>query len=57
MFDNIKHSYFDEKRKTGQGYRIVGELNNTDRVMKDFIWSGVYFGVINDIIRRIIDEL
>ena len=31
----IKHPCFDEMRKTGQGYRVVGSLENTDRIMRD----------------------
>ncbi len=40
-----KHPCFDEMRKTGEGYRIVGELMNTDRIMKDTFWVGVYPGM------------
>ncbi len=41
----IKHPCFDEMRKTGKGYRIVGELTNTDRIMNDSFWVGVYPGM------------
>lgn len=41
----IKQPCFDEMRKTGQGYRVVGELNNTDRIMKNSFWIGVYPGM------------
>ena len=30
-----KHPCFDEMRSTGEGYRIVGTLENTDRIMND----------------------
>ena len=40
-----KHPCFDEMRKTGMGYRVAGELNNTDRVMRDTFWVGVYPGL------------
>lgn len=43
----IKHPCFDEMRKRGEGYRIVGELNNTDRIMRDSFWVGVYPGMTN----------
>ena len=31
----VKHPCFDELRESGQGYRVVGELTNTDRIMRD----------------------
>lgn len=45
-----KHPCFDEMRKTGEGYRIVGELANTDRIMKDTFWVGVYPGMTDEMI-------
>lgn len=44
----IKHPCFDEMRKTKQGYRIVGSLENTDRIMKDTFWIGVYPGMTDE---------
>ena len=41
----IKHPCFDEMRETGRGYRVVGELTNTDRIMRDTFWIGVYPGM------------
>ena len=41
----IKHPCFDEMRKTGEGYRVVGDLTNTDRIMNDTFWVGVYPGM------------
>ena len=46
----IKHPCFDEMRATGQGYRVVGELTNTDRIMNDTFWVGVYPGMNDDMI-------
>ena len=46
----IKHPCFDEMRKTGEGYRVVGELVNTDRIMRDTFWVGVYPGMTDDMI-------
>lgn len=41
----IKHPCFDELRKTGEGYRVVGELKNTDYIMNNAFWIGVYPGM------------
>lgn len=46
----IKHPCFDELRRTGEGYRIVGELKNTDRIMNDTFWVGVYPGMNDEMI-------
>ena len=45
-----KHPCFDEMRKTGEGYRIVGTLKNTDRTMNDTFWIGVYPGMSDEMI-------
>lgn len=41
----IKHPCFDEMRRDGKGYRTVGELTTTDRIMNDTFWVGVYPGL------------
>lgn len=41
----IKHPCFDEMRESKEGYRVVGELTNTDRIMHDTFWIGVYPGM------------
>lgn len=46
----IKHPCFDEMRASGQGYRVVGSLENTDRIMKDTFWVGVYPGMTDEMI-------
>ena len=45
-----KHPCFDEMRTTGEGYRVVGELTNTDRIMRDTFWVGVYPGMTDEMI-------
>ena len=46
----IKHPCFDELRNRKEGYRIVGILKNTDRIMKDTFWVGVYPGMTEEMI-------
>lgn len=45
-----KHPCFDEMRKEQKGYRVVGNLENTDRIMSDTFWVGVYPGMNDEMI-------
>ncbi len=45
-----KHPCFDQMRASGTGYRVVGELENTDRIMADTFWVGVYPGMTDEMI-------
>lgn len=46
----VKHPCFDEMRSTGEGYRVVGELTNTDYIMNNTFWVGVYPGMTDEMI-------
>ena len=46
----IKHPCFDQMRAEGKGYRVVGELTNTDRIMNDTFWVGLYPGMSNEML-------
>lgn len=52
-----KHPCFDEMRASGEGYRIVGELTNTDRIMNDTFWIGVYPGMTDEMIDYMIKTI
>lgn len=45
-----KHPCFDEMRNSGEGYRVVETLENTDRIMNDTFWVGVYPGMTDEMI-------
>jgi len=47
----IKHPCFDSIRNNDKLYRVVGQLNNTDRITNDTFWVGVYPGLTEDHIR------
>lgn len=53
----IKHPCFDQMRRYNKGYRIVGDLVNTDRIMKDSFWVGVYPGMTDEMIDYMIDVI
>ena len=46
----IKQPCFDKMRASGKGYRIIGGLENTDRIMRDTFWVGVYPGMTDEMI-------
>ncbi len=45
-----RHPCFDQMREQGRGYRIAGSLVNTDRIMRDTFWVGVYPGMTDEMI-------
>ena len=53
----IKHPAFDEMRKSGEGYRVVGELKMTDFVMNNGSWIGVYPGMTDEMIDWMITSI
>jgi len=53
----LKHPCFDEMRRTGEGYRVVGELTNTDTIMNRTFWIGVYPGMNDDMLQYMISKI
>lgn len=51
----LKHPCFDEIREAGNGYRVVGSLQNTELAMNYAFWIGVYPGITEDAINYIIE--
>ena len=47
----IKQPCFDNMRDDSSKYRVIGDLKNTDRVMKDTFLVGVYPGLDEDRIK------
>ena len=45
-----KQPCFNELRLSGEGYRIAGNLENTDRIMYNSFWVGVYPGMTDEMI-------
>jgi CDP-6-deoxy-D-xylo-4-hexulose-3-dehydrase len=44
-------------RKSGAGYRVRGNLENTDRIMKDTFWIGVYPGMTEEMLGYMIERI
>ena len=44
-------------RSTGKGFRIVGELKNTDFVMTNTFWIGVYPGMTEEMLQYMISTI
>ncbi len=53
----VRQPVFDSMRATGEGYRVVGELTNTDRIMRDAFWIGVYPGMTEEMLAHTADIL
>lgn len=55
----IKHPCFTNMCRNDEWYRVIGDLDNTDRIMRDTFWIGVYPGMTNkklDYMIRVIKE-
>lgn len=53
----IKHPCFDEMRKAKKGYKTAGTLENTDRIMNNTFWIGVYPGMTDKMLDIMADEI
>ena len=53
----VRQPCFDELRGTQSGYRVAGDLENTDRIMRDAFWLGVYPGLTPEMLGFVCDEM
>ena len=52
-----KQPCFTEMKKENKGYRIIGELKETDRIMNNTFWIGVYPGMSDEKLDYMIEKL
>lgn len=52
----LRHPMFDSLVKNEE-YRVVGELLNTDKIMNDSFWIGLYPGMGDDAINYMIEKI
>lgn len=52
-----KHPCFDDIRKNKDAYRVVGSLEQTNRIMENSFWIGVYPGMTEDMIAYMIEKI
>jgi len=53
----IRHPCFNDLKNKGAGYRVVGSLNNTDTVLFNSFWIGVYPGLSEKMIEYMIKTI
>ena len=53
----LRHPVFDYLRKEEKSFRVVGELVNTDLVMNNSFWFGVYPGLSEKMLNFIIEKI
>lgn len=53
----IKHPCFNVMRKHNEGYRVVGNLDNTDIIMNRTFWVGVYPGMTDKMMNVMISSI
>jgi len=52
----IRHPCFDSIRGS-EAYRVIGSLGVTDRIMRDSFWIGVYPGMTEAMLGRMVDAI
>lgn len=53
----IKHPCFDAMRASGEGYRQIGDLKQTDFAMNNVFWVGVYPGMTKEMLDYMVQSI
>ena len=53
----LKHPCFDAMRKEKTGYRVIGDLFHTNKIMEEAFWIGVYPGLTTEMVDYMIEVI
>ena len=53
----LKHPAFDQMKKEGKSYRVIGDLTGTDFIMNNTLWIGVYPGMTDEMLQYMISTI
>ena len=53
----LKHPVFKQMKESGKGYRVVGNLENTDYIMNNTFWIGVYPGMTDEMLNYMVETI
>ena len=53
----LKHPAFSQMKESGEGYRVVGNLENTDYIMENTFWIGVYPGMSDEMLHYMVKTI
>jgi CDP-4-dehydro-6-deoxyglucose reductase, E1 len=53
----LRHPCFSQMKKNGSGYKVIGELKNTDKIMRDTFWLGVYPKLTFKVLQYVVDTI
>lgn len=53
----LRQPCFDTLREDGQGYRVVGDLKNTDTIMNESFWIGVFPGMTESMLQYMAETI
>jgi len=51
----LMHPCFENMKRNAKGYRVIGDLVNTDRIMRDSFWVGVYPGMTEAMLTKMVN--
>ncbi|MBF0594333.1 MAG: lipopolysaccharide biosynthesis protein RfbH [Candidatus Omnitrophica bacterium] len=53
----VRQPCFDDMRKAQKGFRSVGDLRITDKIMRDTFWVGVYPGMTDEMLNYVVAQI